>query len=363
MATNPMQRKARNSFLLGVLATLVVAGLIIAFLVVQLKNYSDKEKEELANSTKVWVLSQDVISGQVITTDMLTQQVVNKTLVPSNAIGDMSILDNYALEDKEGNEITTEYRNNNATLYINKNGNRYEVLTEEDTGSYYIERNDEKEYIELTQVPIVAKVNMNKNSVITIDMIAKSNEVTTNDLRKQEYNMIILPSQLETGEYVDVRLSLPNGADYIVVSKKQVEIPQVNGIDVADTVWLKMNEEEIITMNNAIVDAYRALGSKLYITTYTEAGTQVAATPTYVPSEAVTKLINSNPNIVQTAKNELVARYNSNADSVRNNSINQAISNSGTEGEDNLKTKVDESITDSKERRQEYLESLGAPVE
>ena len=30
MATNPMQRKARNSFLLGMLITLVIAGAIIA---------------------------------------------------------------------------------------------------------------------------------------------------------------------------------------------------------------------------------------------------------------------------------------------------------------------------------------------
>ena len=39
MATNPMQRKARNSFLLGMLITLVIAGAIIALLFIQLKNY------------------------------------------------------------------------------------------------------------------------------------------------------------------------------------------------------------------------------------------------------------------------------------------------------------------------------------
>ena len=113
MATNPMQRKARNSFLLGIVVTLLITGAVIAFLILQLKNYKDKEAEEKANSTKVWVLSENVISGQIITTDMLTQQVTNKNLVPSNAIGDMSILSNYALTDKEGNEITTEYKNNN----------------------------------------------------------------------------------------------------------------------------------------------------------------------------------------------------------------------------------------------------------
>ena len=180
MATNPMQRKARNSFLLGVLVALILGGAVIALLIIQLKNYKEKEAQEQANSVKVWVLSQDVISGQVITTDMLKQQVVNKNLVPSNAI-----LSNYALSDKEGNEVTTEYKNNVATLYITKNGTKSEIKTEDETGSYYIEKGGNKEYVELAETPIIAKVNMNKNSVVTIDMISKSDEKTTDDLRNR----------------------------------------------------------------------------------------------------------------------------------------------------------------------------------
>ena len=86
-------------------------------------------------------------------------------------------------------------------------------------------------------------------------------------------------------------------------------------------------------MNNAIVDSARALGSVLKVTIYTEAGTQEAATPTYVPSKEVAELI-------------------------RNDALNPAIS-TGEEGEENLKTKVQESVTNSKENRQKYLQSLG----
>ena len=358
MATNPMQRKARNSFLLGIVVTLLITGAVIAFLILQLKNYKDKEAEEKANSTKVWVLSENVISGQIITTDMLTQQVTNKNLVPSNAIGDMSILSNYALTDKEGNEITTEYKNNNATLRIVKDGTKYEIKTEEETGSYYIEKNGNKEYIELSESPVIAKINMDKNSVITLDMVAKSDEKTTNDLRKVEYNMLVLPTQIQTGEYVDIRLSLPSGQDYIVVSKKQVEIPQINGVDSEDTIWVKLTEDEIITMNSAIVDAYKSIGSTLKVVTYTEAGMQDAATPTYVPTGDVMQLINSDPNIVQKAKNALVQRYNSTQDNVRT-PINSAINSSGEDGQENLKTKVEESATSSKDNRKKYLDSLG----
>ncbi len=359
MATNPMQRKARNSFLLGILLTLVLTGLVIAFLLIQLKNYKEKEAQEQANSVKVWVLSNNVISGQVITTDMLTQKVTNKELVPSNAIGDMSILSNYALTDKEGNEIITEYKNNVATLYLSKNGSKLEIKTEEETGSYYIETNGNKQYVELAETPIIAKVNMNKNTVITLDMISKSDEKTTNDLRKQEYNMLILPTQLETGEYIDVRLALPSGQDYIVISKKQVEIPQIGGVDSEDTIWMKLTEAEIITMNNAIVDAYKITGSKLYVTTYIEAGIQDAATPTYVPTGEVMQLIIDDPNIIQEAKNGLYKRYQENYGRVRNDVLNSSINNNGQEGEENLKTKIQESITTTKENRKQYLETLG----
>ena len=77
MASNPMQRKARNSFLLGMLITLIVTGLIIALLFIQLKNYKEKEQEEIANSVKIYVLSSGVKSGEIITTNMLTTKVVN----------------------------------------------------------------------------------------------------------------------------------------------------------------------------------------------------------------------------------------------------------------------------------------------
>lgn len=359
MATNPMQKKARISFLLGILVTLVLTGAVIAFLIVQLNGYKKEKTEELKNSVKVWVLSENVISGQVITTNMLTQQVINKDLVPSNAIGDMSILSNYSLEDKEGNEVITEYKNNVATLFLSKNGSKYEIKEEIQTGSYYIEKNGNKEYIELAEVPVIAKVDMYKNTVITIDMIVKSNEKVTDDLRKVEYNMLVLPTQLETGEYIDVRLTLPSGQSYIVVSKKQVEIPQIAGIDVEDTIWLKLTEEEIISMNGAIVDAYRTIGAKIEVVEYVEAGTQEAATPTYVPTGEVVQSINDNPNIVEQAKNALVERYYNNYKTVRDNVINPLINNSGDDGKQNFETKIEESITTTQENRKEYLESLG----
>lgn len=362
MATNPMQRKARNSFLLGMVVMLLITGIVIALLIMQLTKMKKEEQEQKKASVNIYVLSQDVSSGQVITTDMLTIQSVNKNLVPSNATSDLSIIENYSLQDKEGNDIYTKYsKDNTATLYIKKDNKEYELKKEEETDNYYIEKNNNKEYIELNSVPLIAKVSMKKNSVITTDIISKSDNPITNDLRRQEYNMFILPIDLTTGDYVDMRLMLPSGQDFIVVSKKEIEMPLIDGVESEDTIIVDLREDEILSLSSAIVDAYRLNGAKLYLTKYTEAGMQQAATPTYVVNGETSVLIQNNPNILEKAMNALKERYNAiNSSELRNTHINGLINNAGEEAQTNLETKMEESITNSKENRKKYLDSISA---
>ena len=360
MATNPMQRKARNSFLLGMLVMLLIAGVIIALLFMQLLNKMKEDKEELANSVNAYVLNQDVRSGQVITTDMLTLQTVNKTLVPSNATSDISVIENYALQDKEGNDIYTKYdRDNTPQLYITIDNTEYEVNQEEETDNYYYTRGNEKQYLELNSVPLVAKVDMNANTLITTELLSKSDNVVQDDVRKQEYNMIVLPMDLVTGDYIDIRLMLPSGQDYIVVAKKEVEIPVIGGVDSEDTIWVNLSEDEILHLSCAIIDAYQITGAKLYATKYTEAGMQNAATPTYPINESTSRLLESDPNIVERAMQEIRARYSeNNSATLRNDYINSEISNQGDQTQTNLQTNMEESITNSQNSRKEYLDSL-----
>ena len=359
MATNPMQRKARNSFLLGMLVMLLIAGVIIAFLLMQLMNRIQEERENLANSVNAYVLNQDVKSGQVITTDMLTLTTVNKTLVPSNATSDLSVIENYALQDKEGNQITTEYNNGNATMYITINNTRYQVNEDDETGNLYIEQNGEREYLELDTVPIVAKVDMKANTLITTDLISKGDSVVQDDVRRQEYNVVVLPMDLSTGDYIDIRLMLPNGQDFIVVSKKEVEVPVIGSTDSEDTIWVNLSEDETLSMSCAIVDAARINGAKLYATKYTEPGMQNAATPTYVVNEYTATLLDSDPNILEQAKNQIISRYNSgNSVTIRNDQIESVINSQADQAQTNLQTNMEESITNSKNARKDYLDAL-----
>lgn len=360
MATNPMQRKARNSFLLGMLVMLLISGVIIALLFMQLMNKMKKEQEEKSNSYTAYVLNKDVKAGQTITEDMFTQQTVNKALVPSNATSDLSVIQNYSLKDKEGNAVSTEYRNSNgetvSTMYITLDNTKYEVKKEDETDSYYITKNGQKEYLDLVTAPLIAKVNMKKNTLITTDLLAQG--TVKNDIRQQEYNVVVMPMDLVTGDYIDIRLMLPNGQDFIVVSKKEVTIPVVGGTDSSDTLNVNLSEDEILHMSSAIVDAASLNGAKLYATKYTDAGIQEASTPNYVVRDAVSKELQADPNILSSAMETLRARYNAIDTGTMNTYRENALNSQGDQAQTNLETNMSESITNSKTTRKDYLEGL-----
>ena len=297
MAMNPMQRKANNYLLIGIFSTLVVTGAIIAFLFMQLRNLRAAEQKREGAMKTVQVASEDIKSGGQIL-EKITTKKVDGQFAPANSLT--------------------------------------------------------KEITEKT----IAKINLNKGTIITDDMVQESEEETTNDLRKQEYNMIIMPSQISNGDYVDIRLMLSSGVDFIVASKKQVTIPEIDGVPSANTMIVNMDETEILVMSNAIVEAYIDQGSILYATTYVEPGMQTSVTPTYVPSGTVQNAINANPNITQEAKNTLFARYNQNA-GMRTNVVDQTLAQYNQDRVDNIEAGIQEQITKARQERERYLETLG----
>ena len=391
MATNPMQRQARTSFLLGMVITLIITGAIIALLFMKVRNLNQEIKAKELATVQVYVLNQNVKSGQILTQDMFIPKMIDSTAVPANATDNIvTSLSSYSLHDSNNNPIGLRAANdenagnsssNNKNtktgstyvyyvkiadkiydIYKTVNGQEQQAtasngLTPEDVAYYYGENNS-KNQLSIASNAVIAKVDLYANTVITGAMINRSSEVQTDDVRQQEYNMLVIPTDVVTDDYVDIRLLLPTGQDYIVVSKKKVTIPMVNGEYLSDTIQVNMAEEEILTMSNAIVEAYTIEGSKLYVTKYTEPGMQQASVPTYITSQAVRNLIQNDPNIVETAKSALISRYNSNNRSLiqrREEGVDPLITE---EGKDGAKSKMEESITSTKESRQEYLQSL-----
>jgi len=366
MATNPMQKKTRTAFILGMLLMLVIAAAVVAFLYMQIQNQKKELIRYQQSSRNVCVLSQDVKSGQVLTPEMFTQIPVATNIIPSGATTEITTtLSSYSLSTKDGRPIyyntgTPGNAEDPAYYYVGTATDKHPIYVAGDTkvsvlkpgdkAYFYAQANNQgKTDVEISENAVVAKVDMTAKTVITNSLIARTDEITTDDLRKEEYNVISLPVDLAPEEYVDVRLVLPNGQNYIVVSKKRVSIPMSNGVYLDDTIQMNLSEEEILIMSCAIVENYKIKGSKLYATRYTEAGIQEAATKTYTPNNYVINLIKNDPNIVSSAIKGLESR---NAD------IDRAISENGQEGEERAETKVEQSITSSREARKNYLQSL-----
>lgn len=310
MAMNPMQRKANNSFLLGILITLLITGIIIGFLIYQISNLNKKLEEEEALKVYAYVVSETIESGETL--DMAKLQYVETNLGSVDTSNLVTVLETEVVVDP-----TTELEE---IVYTQK-----------------------------------AKVDLNPGTVLTNDLLYEG-EALTSDVRSQEFNVIQPPSQLKTGEYIDIRLRTPDGRDLIVVSYKQVTIPQIEGIDSTNCMWIDLKEEEILMMSCAIVESYQMNGAKLYATRYVEPGIQEAAIPTYIPNDETITLIHNDPNIVQEAKNELITRYNQNSDIIRPG-INSATDNDNAE--DNVVDKTEEEIRNLQEEREAYIDSLG----
>ena len=262
MAMNPMQRRARNSFLIGFLIALIIMAVVVMFLIKKINglNANIAALEKLQKS--YLVASTDLESGQEVTLDgNFTSTKVQTNVDPSTVISS----DDFEFKDKNGNSV----------IKYNEDGSEQEKK-------------------------LIMKINVPAGTIVTKDMVKEYDDNTTNTDRIREFSMISLPSQLKYGDYIDIRLSIPNGQDYIVLTKKKILGTT------ATTVWLKLNELELELMNSAIVENYTMTGSRLYAIEYVEPGMQESSIPTYVASQNVITLMKNNPNIAE----EIFFKYN-----------------------------------------------------
>lgn len=314
MATmNPLEKKARSSFIKGLLIAGLIGIIVIVILTVQIFKMRGEENQRIASQKNVVIIKQDIKSGEEITSDMLLTVKANSEVASTGAM---------TMADFSTLSTATDDAGNTANLRV------------------------------------LAKIDISAKTVITEDMLSTEETAVSNDLRQQEYNMIVLPSTLADGDTIDIRLRLPNGADYIVLSKKKVKLADLNGAVSSTTILINVTEDQILTMSAAIVDAYKISGSKLYATKYTDPGLQAVATATYIPSNDTINLIDKDPNIVTTARNALITRYNENYSTYRTgiqstiNSIESSTQQSRVESGTSSETATQQA------ERKTYLDSL-----
>ena len=204
-----IKKKTIQGIAIGASIGVVGIGLTLWWSISTIKSYeagSNKKFNERYNQD-VAVLTQDVIQGEVIEDSMLTTVSVHKKTVPSGALKKSDI-----------------------------------------SGK-------------------VAKYNIAANVPLTDSML--TTEIIDADIRSQEINTVVMPSDLDEGDYVDIRIMYPNGTDYIVLAQKQVE--KISG----QTMWLNLAEDERLLLNSAMVDSFLNSGTKLYATKYADSDSQI----------------------------------------------------------------------------------------
>lgn len=285
MGTNPMQKMKRNSTLTGLVIGLLIGLVLCVFVYIFL---TGPGKNMTKGETKqVQVLATNVKSGETISLANIMTKTMSTEDTPADAV----------------------------------------AISQD----------------------VIAKIDLTAGTILTSGMLNTSENTLTNDLREQEYNMVSLPTNLAVGDFIDIRLQLPNGGDYIVVSKKKVL--NCN----SSTIWLNMYEEEIELMSNAIIEYYIMAGSKLYATKYTDAGLQTASVGTYVPNATVSSLISSNPNIKSYINSD---RYSDGLKAIRNNYINNAVNQYSETAIANIEENMKDEIEKLKEAREAYFGAL-----
>lgn len=103
-------------------------------------------------------------------------------------------------------------------------------------------------------------ISIQNMNIITEDMIQIHTVKSVNDI--VEINEVLIPVNLELGEYVDVRIHYPTGQDYAVLQNK--EIMQIN--EERTYVCLILSNDEIIKYSSAKVDKKVYEGTEIYLT-------------------------------------------------------------------------------------------------
>jgi hypothetical protein len=152
------------------------------------------------------------------------------------------------------------------------------------------------------------KLSLGERTIITRNFVYSGNAMEQ-DLRLHQYNFITVTNKLKAGDYIDIRISFGNGADFILLAKKRVEdlSIQSNGETTINSLWLMLTEEELLRVSSAVVDAYLNKGCSIYAIEYVSE-LQEEAIVNYPVNEVVEKLIAEDPNIVTKAENVMKSK-------------------------------------------------------
>lgn len=184
----------------------------------------------------------------------------------------------------------------NVTVYTVSNGVKAgDLVQASNLQSYTIPSSvDSDQYVHNIDdiVGRVFKIAVNPGTPITSNMTMA--EAIEDDMRDRDIVLDRITVGIEEGDYIDIRITMPYGDDYIVLSHKRVY-----GLG-ENTIKLYLTEFEWMQYQGAMVDYYlnQAYGASIYADKYVEPGIQQAAVKYYTVPTNIAALIQKDPNII-----------------------------------------------------------------
>lgn len=154
-------------------------------------------------------------------------------------------------------------------------------------------------YITADDLGCIALIDIEEKMPIMCNMTAP--EPIDQDTREYEMRVVHLMGDQQENDTVDIRIMFPTGEDFIVLAKKQIRDLNLESA----TFMANLNEEEILRMASATIDAFTVTGTRIYATRYIEGNLQEASIPNYLVRQETIDLINSDPNILTKAQETL----------------------------------------------------------
>lgn len=132
--------------------------------------------------------------------------------------------------------------------------------------------------------------------IITGPMVYDDTGIEDN-LRMYMFDYIAVPEEVDNGTMFDIRISFPNGEDYIVAKGKTLESRTEEGI------FINATERERLMLSSAYVDTTVYEGAKIYASIYVS-DYQPYSVVNYPVNLYVTKLADWNPNLIEEIERE-----------------------------------------------------------
>ena len=143
-------------------------------------------------------------------------------------------------------------------------------------------------YINEEDIGSTAIVKMDEGMTVMKNMVTPLSIAT--DTREYEIQVANLMVDQRENDLVDVRIMFPDGTDFLVLPKKQVKNLSLE----ACVFWTYLNEEEMLRLASATIDAFTITGTKIYTTRYVEGNLQKEAIPTYLVNNTVADMMDQN---------------------------------------------------------------------